>query len=1122
MKLIKLIHSERAKLFFGFMLVLSISMVNSKVLAQNQPVVLHGKDVTLKTVFKEIERQTNTFIDYKIQDINDERIIPEAPQGKNLKAVMEALLEGTKCTFTFQNNHIIITKQNQPAAESNIITVTGVVVDEAKEPMVGVSVVIKGTTSGVITDINGKFSLETIANSTLQISFLGYITQEIAVKESINLTIVLKENSQTLDEVVVVGYGTQKKINLTGSVAAISSKQLQDRAQTDVLKAAQGKVPGVTIISRPGQTPSINFRGRGNLGSSEPLYVIDGVISSPFVFSNLDPNSIDAISFLKDAASSSIYGSRAAYGVVLVTTKGGGAGKLNISYNGLIGISNPTYKTKYVNSWEYAELYNEALYNSKPESGKNQGYSAEEIGWFKDGSKPDLYPNTRWDDLILDKNVLTTQHSVNFSGGNDNITYFTGLGYMYNDNIIPDRYDNRYNLTINLVASITKWLNVRSSVKYIQNKNKVESGTPFLGNFAVVPPTFVAKHTDGSWGSINGGKLASLEFIQRNPLRVLNNKDWSDSKTENAYYDMGIDLKPLKGMVVSGSGVYKTYEYKRKGYTALADNIKNNQTGDIIAGSGNSINKMDMNWQSTSTILYTSTLKYNWQNSIHNINTLLGASYEHYKYENLGATRDNFPVDGLTDINGGSMSGAGYTNSGGSSENKMLSYFGRINYILKDRYLFEVNLRADASSRFHKDHRWGYFPSFSAGWRLNEESFMNRLMWLDNLKIRASWGTLGNINNVGDYDYFQNYSASSDYSFDDQPVKGVKESKPANASLSWEKVAISDIGVDFEILNGLFGISADYYVKNTSNILLGYSVPLETGIESSPSQNIGKVRNTGFEIALTHRKKINDFSYELSVNLATNKNKVIDLATSNNIISGKFILKEGESIGSFYGYKTDGLYTQGDIDAGRYYKLDGVTPNAGDIKFLPSRPNIEYKDAITAEDRTIIGCDVPNFTYGINVTLQYKKFDFSVFGQGVNGTMVAFDTYGLHPFFHGMDSPREFHLKRWTQENPDPNAIYPRLYSASNAHTKYNWNFNDQHLFNADYFRIKTITIGYFAPKTFINNWGISALKVFVTCENMFTVRADKKMKDFDPETSGNVISTFGTKSFAFGLNLSF
>ena len=445
---------------------------------------------------------------------------------------------------------------------------------------------------------------------------------------------------------------------------------------------------------------------------------------------------------------------------------------------------------------------------------------------------------------------------------------------VYKDNMIPGQDSQRYNLNTNLSSDITKWLTVKAGVKYIRNDSDRDCGAPSLASFSMVPVTFVAKQSNGDWGTVNGGQTATSNFITGNPLRALSKKDWSKSKSENTMYDLGFDIKPVKGLIISGQGVFKGYEYKSKSYTALQPNAINYFSGEEIAGTGVTKNKMSMDWQSTNTMLYTATARYDWSNDKHAVGALVGTSYEHYKYERLAGSREEFPSDALTDMEAGSTSGAGYTNGAGSSEYKMLSYFARVNYTLMDRYLFEVNMRADASSRFHKDHRWGYFPSFSAGWRMSEESFMKDIEWINNLKIRASYGTLGNINNVGNYDYFQNYSSGNHYNFSDSPAIGIGESKPANETLGWEKVALTDIGLDFDIFNGLLGVTADYYIKNTSDILLGYNVPTETGITAAPSQNIGKVKNTGFELALNHRNKIGAVNYSIGANIATNKTKL--------------------------------------------------------------------------------------------------------------------------------------------------------------------------------------------------------------------------------------------------------
>jgi TonB-linked SusC/RagA family outer membrane protein len=1041
---------------------------------------------------------------------------------------LNKILPGKGFEFIKTGNTIAIKKINTLSGNAKKKT-TGRVLDERGEPVVGATIMEKGTTNGTVSDYNGDFDLEINPGSEILISYIGYNT--LALPGNNYQTVQLKEDIRALDEIVVVGYGTQKKVNLTGSVASVSSEDMKDRVQTDVLSSIQGMVPGVTIISRPGRDVSINFRGRGNLGSSEPLYVIDGAIADATFFSNLDPNSIENISFLKDAASSAIYGSRAAYGVVLVTTKQGKEGRMDISYSGMVGMKAPTYTQDLVNSWEYAELYNEALYNTNPSAGKNQGYSDNEIELLRKGTEPDLYPNTNWVDLVFDDWAVTTKHSLNLSGGTEKLRYFTGLGYIYDTENIRNRDARRYNLNLNVASDVTDWLTFRGSVKYIQRNRDVDGSTPSFDNMLIVPSTFVARQSNGEWGSVDSGREASGTFAGGNPLRAYSTNDWVRNTIENTMYELAFDLKPVKGLVITGQGTYKSFEYKNKAYTSLKDDVPSFlNPGTVIGGTGNTINSMEINWRTHNFLTYTGTANYTRTQGVHSFAALAGVSYEHYREESLMASRQDFPADSFEDLSAGATSGSLYKNGSGMQEYKMFSYFGRINYMLMERYLFEANLRADASSRFHADNRWGYFPSFSTGWRISEESFMeNTRDIIDNLKFRASYGTLGNINNVGNYDYFQNYGSRGTYSFDDSSAKAIGETKPANPSLNWEKVALTDIGLDFDLWNGKLSGTIDYYIKNTSNILLGYNVPLETGISNAPSQNVAKVRNRGFEFAMIHRNKIGDASYTIGANIATNNNEITDLSYSKDIINNlenghgvaKYILREGESIGSFYGFRSNGLYTQEEIDAGHYYTYGGVTPNAGDTKFIPQR-QLNWGEEITDKDRTIIGCEVPDFTYGINLSVYYKNVEFSVFGQGINGVDVAFEVYQVHPFFHGQDNPRKYHMGRWTEANPDPHAIYPRIYTASSPHTTYNRAFNDYHLFDADYFRFKTMALGYIVPKNVVARLGISSLKVYLTGENLFTIRADHKMKDFDPEATGSIVRALGSKSMAFGVNISF
>lgn len=1085
-----------------------------------QRITINEDNASIKSVFREIRKQSGYSFFYDGKIITENQKIVVRMTNVSVDEALNTVLSGLNLTYTIEDKIVSIKKKAAPSFFEPIVSglqtmnVTGKIIDENDAPLVGATIKVKGANLAVTSDADGAFTLKDISEKAILIvSYIGYEIKEISASN--NMTIRLTKSNFRLDEMVVVGYGTQKKVNLTGAVSTVNSADISNRSTTNMLTLIQGAVPGVTIISNPEQAPNINFRGRGNLGTSAPLFVIDGVIADAGVFSALDPNSVESVSFLKDAASASIYGSRAAYGVVLVTTKTGMAGKINVSYNALVGIKSPTYVPDMVNSWEYAELFNEGQVNQ----GKAPYYTAEQIQWFKDGSKPDYYPNSKWFDLILDKTVPTTQHSISFSGGTDKIRYFTDLGYVYDDMFQSNQSNKRYNLNTKISADVTRWLTLNTNITYINTQaNRIGGAVPNSAMQAV-PSILVAQQSNGEWGSISGGVAASTTNILRNPLRLLNKNDWGNSNAANGIFDLGFTVKPLKGMAINGKVAYRGTETKSKTYTALQDNVKNFVTGNEIVGTGTYTNQLSQVWGSTIRMLYTADVKYDWAIKEHAFSVLAGTSYETSNYEGLSASRKNFPTDVLVDLNGGSSAGTDITNGGGKSQLKLSSYFGRLNYSFMGKYLLEANIRTDGSSNFYKDYRWGVFPSFSAGWRLSEEKFMNQFQWIDNLKIRGSYGTLGNINNVGYYDYFQNYNTSLGYNFNDQVVTGITESKPANLKLSWEKVAMTDIGIDLEILNRKLSLTADYYVKNTRNILLAYNVPAEVGVISKPSQNIGKVQNKGFEWSLTYRNQVSDFNYSVGANMAINKNTIIDLGSSDNMIyGGNYIYRVGEAIGSFYGYRTDGLYTQAEIDAGHYYTF-GLKPNAGDIKYVPANPKKTFGTAISGEDRAIIGSNVPKITYGVNISMRYKNFDFLAFGQGINGAMVGFELSAIEAFRTGTN-PRAFHLKRWTTANPDPHAIFPRIYGGSSL-DEYNLKFSQYSLFNADYFRIKNLTLGYNLPATLINRYGISKLRVFINLDNMFTFRGDHKMKDFDPETLGGGTIGLGAKIYSFGINLS-
>lgn len=1093
----------------------ALSAVNSFSQTNNMTVKLENEKVD--KLFSEIEKSTDYVILYK-KGIADNKKVSINSENETVESILSKVLPSLHLTYYINGNQIVVVEQPAKAndiqqAQNPKIKVSGVISDRKGETLPGVAIVEKGNvTNGTSSDIDGKFSLEVKPNATLVLSYLGYQSVEVKAEETMN--IIMDEEDTMLEDVVVVAYGKQKKANLTGSVASVSSQDLAGRANSDILTSVQGQIPGVNIIARPGSTPTINFRGRGNLGTSSPLYVIDGAVSDATVFNALDPSNIESISFLKDAASSAIYGARAAFGVVLVTTKGGDLkkAKLEVSYNGFLSIKEATYKPKILNSYWYAMLENEAIFNENPKA--TPKYSAEILEMYKNQTNPDYYPNTNWYDLVTNDYAPITRHAITISGG-DKVRHSTTLSYMYNENF-TEQQNNRFNVFSNVNADVYDWLTVRTGVKLIKSDTDRDNGGVSYMRLLTTPSTYVARHSDGSYGSVGNGTEASNVDMERNPLRIFNEGGWYKSASNRVITDLAVDIKPIENLVLTGSLNYYFSDSKTKTYTAnmpaLKSFIMDKEYPSTIQNS-----KLEYDWRESTQLLSSFLANYSLDLGNHNLQFLGGTTYEQTNYQRSLSWRTNFPTNGMTDINGGSDAAGNVGAKGGSYEYRLMSYFGRINYNFADRYLFEANLRTDGSSRFPDGHRWGIFPSFSGAWRVSQESFMQDIDWLDNLKIRASWGQLGNINNVGNYDYFQTYALGNYYNFDDVIVTGVNESKPANTTLTWENTTITDIGVDLDLFNGKFGLVFDWYNKVTRDILLSYSVPNEIGA-ANPSGNVGRVDNTGIELGLSHNNKIGDFRYGVNFNLAYNKNKIKDLGASGTIYEDPWIKAVGHSVGNYYIYLTDGLLTQEDIDSGKALSFDKTKPNAGDIKYV----DVNDDGKLDGNDRVIKYSDVPNFTYGIGLNADYKNFDIAIFGQGVTGTKVRFENEQAWAFFD-FASPREYHLKRWTVDNPNPKADYPRIYPRTSSNSKHNQYLSDFWLFDSDYFRVKNITLGYSFPRSAIRNLSLSKLRLYLAVDNPFTIRGDKRMEDFDPESpSGRGQMVNGTRSFTFGLDITF
>jgi len=988
-------------------------------------------------------------------------------------------------------------------------TITGRVTDSTGKPLSGVSVSIVGTKRGMLTNDNGEFQLTVNTGDVLEFNFVGYISQRITVTGN-EIQVTLYQRETTLNEVVVIGYGSERKANLTGAVATVDMANTVDKPATSLTNALQGAIPGMAIIARPGDVGqdigTINIRGRGNLGTSEPMYVVDGVPVSANDFARINPSDIASISVLKDASSAAIYGSRAAYGVILVTTKTGAASdKANISFNTYYGIQKAIYLPSYVNAVQYANLANEAVANA----GKSPMYSAGQLDSISSGAYPDLYPNNNWYKLILRQSAPLTDNQLSISGGGKTRYYLSG-DFMDQNSLLPTESLKRYSLRSNVSSQVGKIFKISSNLSFTRDALSDNDGQVSFLNVNRMLPLTVNKQSNGDWGSITAGQIDAVH-AWNNPVRQRDDGGWNHQYTNRFLGTLQGDLTPMKGMNIIGSVSYNSISQKADVFYNQMDPITNFFTGQPISGTGQA-SSLQSTWATSSTFLAQLYGSYEKKIKNHFGRIMIGTSYEDDQDASVGAYRDSFPNNSLSVINAGSMD-ANINNSGDQERRTFISYFGRFNYSYKDRYLLEVNFRADGSSQFQPGHQWGTFPSVSAGWKISEESFMKKATWINNLKLRASWGKLGNVNNVGYYN-FNNLIPTPTGVMSNAIANGVMPiSSLISPDLTWETVVMSDVGVDADLFSNHLSVQIDVYNKLTTNILLSnYPVPLETGFQTE-ALNAGKVSNKGIELNLSYRNNIGKFHYEVFGNMTKIWNKIVYMGGQDNVISDPWIYKVGQSIGAFYMYKAEGLFKDSAEILSSVKQPTAVHP--GNIKYA----DVNGDGKIDGNDRTIVGNDVPYFNYGLGINLSYAGFDLSVQGQGVAGVKVYLNGEASQAFFNGANVP-SYVMNGWTAQNPNPNAPYPRLlFTADDPQQAIESSF---WLFNASYFRIKTMTLGYTLPKDITMKWHIQTLRFYISSNNTFTIRADKRL-NFDPEaptSRGNYYPSIRTVSFGLNINL--
>lgn len=987
------------------------------------------------------------------------------------------------------------------------VKVTGIVKDTEGQIMPGVTVAIKGTTNAVSTTNDGKFTINAPANSTLRFSFIGYETKEVAIESKTDLTVVMSAASKALNEVVVVGYGTQKKVNLTGAVSVVSAAQLENRPVTGVTNALEGTVPGVTITSSNGQpgfdAGSINIRGQ-SLNSTAVLIVIDGVISSTGDMNAINADDIDNISVLKDAASASIYGNRAAGGVIVITTKKGKKGTAQITYSNYFGKNKAVALPDYLPSWQAATLYDEARINE----GKTAVYTDAQIQKFKDGSDPFNYPNTDWLKLFYSGNGFQQNHYVGVNGGGDKTTYALSIGYFDENGITPKTNTQRYTARLNLNTQIKDNLSVFGYLSYTyqpltQPQSSLSADQGFdqvIRQFNRISPIIPAYYQNGQYGHIADGS----------PLAWLNSPSFDNHKAYNFQGSFGGDWEIFKGLHFKPSLNYKFNSSQNNNFVS---SIQYYNADGSVSGVPNISNATDT-YANHTYVAPQALLEYSTKIGDHGIKALAGVSQEYNGYYNLSGYRQGFLNNSLSNLNAAPTTGQ--TTSNNTYDVAQRSLFGRVNYDYKGRYLLEGDIRYDGSSRFAPANRWGVFPGASAGWRVSEEDFFKNLKSsVSNLKLRASWGKLGNQDIAGYYPTIATVSSGVNYPFGGTVVGGVAPTAGVDPGIVWEKTTQTDLGLDADFLN-VFSLSADYFIKKTSDVLYQVTLPATYGL-TAPYVNGSTYQNKGWEVALTYHDKAGDFSWNVTGNAAFIKNKVTQLGTTNAPqISGPYITKVGQPQGSFYGYQAEGIF-QNAAQVSGHASQTGISPNTAPGDIIYKDQNGDNK--IDAADRVVLGSRFPKVTFGLNLNVNWKQFDLTGFFQGAAGVKNYISGIALGSNGIATGKPTSAMLDSWSTTNTG--ASFPRLwltYTQNDPSSTYSsfW------IRNASYLRLKNVQFGYSLPAAWAQKIGVKKLRVYYSGQNILTFTSFYKWIDPEAPSGENGYSFPQVKINSLGLNVTF
>lgn len=1065
--------------------------------SQNAKVSIRMNNVKLDKILNEIENQTDYLFIYNNQvDIN--KITSVKVKNEAVAQVLDRILSGTGINYELEGTHIILTTEaiKDLHAQQQAKTVTGTVTDVSGEPIIGANIRIKGTTTGTITDIDGNFSIEAEPQSVIEVSYIGYLTQETVINNQKSIRFLLKEDTKTLDEVVVIGYGVQKKADLTGSVANINTEKLNTQSNANIGQALQGKIAGVDIVSQggaPGSGTRIMVRGIGTLNNASPLYIVDGMYMNSI--DHINPNDIASIDVLKDASSAAIYGSRAANGVIIVTTKEGSntEGKPIIDLSVNLGISTASKFLDMLDAKGWAEVTTIA----RQAIGKPALDMATDLA-----NKPD----NDWQDIMF-RPALMQNYNLSVKGGGKYSTYYTGLGYFNQDGIVKGTNYQRYNIqSKNDYKRGIFSVGTNLIISFSHDKplhQELRGG--MIGTILQSVPT-LEKYDDTREGGY-GGTYGDVVNIPH-PLAIIDD-NIMDRYNENVkiFANLYAQIELFKGLKYK-LNLTPDFSFERyKNYLNKYD----------FGLATNSITQLTERQRRRRNILVENLLTFDRTFGEHKISALAGYTYQDSRFRHIQAYGEGLP-QGLEEIDAATTN---RSNEGNSWRSVLTSILGRVFYSYQNKYLFTATIRRDGSSKFGKNNRYGYFPSFSLGWNVAEEKFMENVHWLDQLKLRGGYGVLGN-QEIDNYQYSSTITTGINYPDGNGGLlQGAFPKNFANPDIKWEETAMTNVGIDFMAFNNRLSLTADYYVKNTKDILLTVPIPISSGGANDPIRNAGKIRNNGFEFNLGWMDQPNpDISYGINLIGSFNKNKVIAMGSESGSIKGGSTnqnittseTKAGYPIGGYWLISTAGYFnSQEEVDA---YAKDGkkIQPAAepGDIKFVDANND----GVINDDDRVFQGSPFPDFTFALNGNMRYKNFDLSIGLQGVLGNKIYNATrQTLEDVTKGSNFLASC-LDYWTPENK--NASHPRLtWDDPNRNTRAE---SDRYLENGSYLRLRSVQLGYTFPQTWFKG-AIQHARVYINAENLFTITS---YSGYSPDVNADNANYRGFDNFIYPTNRTF